>query len=128
MLILRAHHLLCIQGYKGKGYSLHFTDNMDKVVNKLKDNTCIRVVTNTDDICVACPHNFKNGFCESDEKVFVFDSKVLNELKLIEGRTYLYKDILNNIRENLTYEKFLKICKSCYWFSYGYCFNKLKKH
>ncbi|MCB2353848.1 DUF1284 domain-containing protein [Clostridium estertheticum] len=72
-------------------------------------------------MCVACPHNFKNGFCESDEKVFVFDSKVLNELKLIEGRTYLYKDILNNIRENLTYEKFLKICKSCYW-CYFYCY------
>ncbi|MBX4260376.1 DUF1284 domain-containing protein (plasmid) [Clostridium estertheticum] len=59
--------------------------------------------------------------------MFVFDSKVLNELKLIEGRTYLYKDILNNIRENLSYEKFLNICKSCYWFSYGYCFNKLQE-
>ena len=125
MLVLRAHHLLCIQGYKGKGYSLHFTDNMNKIVNELKDDMTIKVVTRTDDICAACPHNLINGFCQSEEKVFVFDSKVLNELKLKEGRTYLYKDILNNIKENLTHRKFVNICKNCEWFSYGYCFSEL---
>ena len=128
MLVLRAHHLLCIQGYEGRGYSIHFTNNMDNVVNKLKDDTYIKVITRTDDICVACPHDFKNGFCESKEKVFMFDSKVLNELKLIEGRPYLYKDILDNIKENLTYEKFVRICENCEWFSYGYCFSELNNY
>ena len=128
MLVLRAHHLLCIQGYEGKGYSLHFTENMDKVVNKLKHDMYIKVIARIDDICVACPHNLKNGFCKNEKKVFMFDSKVLNELNLIEGRTYLYKDILKNIKENLTYEKFVLICKSCGWFSYGYCFRELNKH
>ncbi|WP_246577894.1 DUF1284 domain-containing protein [Clostridium psychrophilum] len=120
--------MLCIQGYKGKGYSPHFIENMDKVVNKLKLDMYIKVITRTDDICVACPHELKNGFCKNEEKVFIFDSKVLNELNLIEGRTYLYKDILNNIKENLTYEKFVLICESCEWFSYGYCFHELNKH
>ena len=128
MLILRAHHLLCIQGYKGNGYSLSFTDNMDKVVNELKEDTCVRVITKMDDICVACPHNLKNGFCESQEKVISFDYKVLAQLKLIEGKTYLYKDILNNIKENLTFEMVLKICGSCDWFRYGYCFSELQKN
>lgn len=128
MLVLRVHHLLCIQGYEGKGYSLNFTKNMDKVVNKLKDDVYIKVITRTDDICVACPHDLKNGFCESQEKVFSFASKVLNELNLIEGGTYLYKDVLNNIKENLTYGKFVRICENCEWFSYGYCFSELNKH
>jgi hypothetical protein len=121
MLVLRVHHLLCIQGYEGKGYSLQFTENMDKVVNELRDNMCIKIVTRTDDICALCPYNLGNGLCKNEEKVFFFDSKILNELKLIEDRIYLYKDILNNIKENLTYEKFKKICGSCEWFSYGYC-------
>lgn len=121
MLVLRAHHLLCIQGYEGNGYSSKFTKNMDRVVNTLSDNTYIKIVTVVDDICEKCPHKLKNDTCKSQEKVFEFDIKVLNELKLISNRTYLYKDILNSIRENLSYEKFQEICGSCQWFHYGYC-------
>lgn len=123
MLVLRAHHLLCIQGYEGNGYSSEFTKNMDGVVSTLSDNTYVKIVMTVDDICEKCPHKLENSTCKSQEKVFEFDLKILNELKLIVNRTYLYKDILNSIRENLSYEKFQEICGSCQWFHYGYCKN-----
>ncbi|WPC43490.1 DUF1284 domain-containing protein [Clostridium sp. JS66] len=125
MLVLRAHHLLCIQGYEGNGYSFEFTKNMDRVVNNLSDNMYVKIVMMVDDICVKCPHKLKDDTCKSQEKVFELDFKVLNELNLIVNRTYLYKDILNSIRENLSYEKFQEICGSCQWFSYGYCKNRM---
>lgn len=123
MLVLRAHHLLCIQGYEGNGYSFEFTKNMDKVVNTLSDNTYIKIVTAVDDICIKCPHKLNGDTCKSQEKVFELDFKVLNELNLIANRIYLYKDVLNSIKENLSYKKFQEICGSCQWFIYGYCKN-----
>ncbi|MDD7224175.1 MAG: DUF1284 domain-containing protein, partial [Lachnospiraceae bacterium] len=33
MITLRPHHLLCTQGYSGKGYSDDFVENMDKIVD-----------------------------------------------------------------------------------------------
>lgn len=36
MIRLRPHHLLCTQGYSGKGYSTDFVDNMNAVVHRLR--------------------------------------------------------------------------------------------
>ena len=35
LITLRGHHLLCIQGYQGYGYSEKFTDNMDNIIEDL---------------------------------------------------------------------------------------------
>lgn len=51
---LRPHHLLCTQGYSGKGYSEDFVENMDIVVediNYIKENITEEIM---DDICGSC--------------------------------------------------------------------------
>ncbi|SHH15297.1 DUF1284 domain-containing protein [Tepidibacter thalassicus] len=128
-LILRAHHLLCIQGYQGKGYNDEFVNNMTKITNTLKNNinTKIKIISKTDFICSKCPNNIGNGLCKSEIKVNSLDTKTIKLLELKENKTYTYKEILNTIKEKLTLEKFEYICKNCEWFKYGYCKKGLFK-
>ena len=48
---LRAHHLLCLLTYVGKGYSPAFTANYDRVVERLAAGEDALIVSGPDDIC-----------------------------------------------------------------------------
>ncbi|WP_011580614.1 MULTISPECIES: DUF1284 domain-containing protein [Chelativorans] len=48
---LRAHHLLCLLTYVGKGYSPAFTANYDVIAGRLAAGEDILVVGGPDDIC-----------------------------------------------------------------------------
>lgn len=48
---LRAHHLLCLQTYKGLGYSPQFVAGMDAIVSRLNVGAAIELVAGPDDIC-----------------------------------------------------------------------------
>jgi uncharacterized protein len=48
---LRAHHLLCMLTYVGKGYSEAFVANYDAVVARLNKGEDIVLVAGPDDIC-----------------------------------------------------------------------------
>ncbi|WP_082848531.1 DUF1284 domain-containing protein [Clostridium ljungdahlii] len=123
MLTLRAHHLLCIQGYRGYGYSKNFTKNMNNIVCSLKMDTSIQVkiITKTDIICSCCPNNVTGKSCCYQCKVRYLDKKVLDLLQLEKDKVYYYKDLLNIIHNKITYESFKNICGICQWFHYGYC-------
>ncbi|KGN02153.1 hypothetical protein Z969_06940 [Clostridium novyi A str. 4570] len=127
MLNLRAHHLFCIQGYLGNGYSEKFTKNMDKIVEKLKanPNITLKVINKVDDVCRCCPNKLENNLCESQEKVNNLDLKVLEFLKIEPNREYVYEELVKYIKENLTYDTFYDICKNCGWFTMGYCKSQL---
>ncbi len=64
---LRGHHLLCLLGYRGMGYSEQFTANMTEVYNTLRQNpdTYIKLVEGPDEICSHYPKD-KSGHCEED--------------------------------------------------------------
>ncbi|KEH91366.1 hypothetical protein Z965_00555 [Clostridium novyi A str. BKT29909] len=129
MLNLRAHHLFCIQGYLGNGYSEKFIKNMDKIVEKLKANPSIilKVINKVDDVCRCCPNKLENNLCESEKKVDNLDLKVLEFLKIEPNREYVYEELVKYIKENLTYDVFYDICKNCGWFNMGYCKSQLFK-
>ncbi|MFR5445010.1 MAG: DUF1284 domain-containing protein, partial [Butyricicoccus sp.] len=59
MIRLRPHHLLCTQGYSGKGYSTEFVQNMSAIVHSLRNvpGTRIRLVFGSDSLCAHCPHH-----------------------------------------------------------------------
>ncbi len=48
---LRAHHLLCILTYRGKGYSPAFVRTMSRVVARLSRGARVGIVAGPDDIC-----------------------------------------------------------------------------
>ena len=45
-MVMRPHHLLCTQGYSGKGYSQEFVRNMDHWVKRLRNREGFRVREN----------------------------------------------------------------------------------
>jgi hypothetical protein len=119
---LRPHHLMCIQSYVGKGYDEDFVKVMDKITYELRNNKeyLINIVFSTDDICVACPNMLDINLCKTNEKVNNIDSKVIKYFNL-EEKEYIYKDIVNYIKNNITLEIMDDICKECEWYNISEC-------
>ncbi len=117
---LRGHHLLCTLAYRGLGYSAEFVENMDKIVNELKNESItIELLNKVDDICEKCPSKI-NDECEVESKVVTMDNKTIQLLKLEKG-TYTYKEIRNHIQQNINEEIIENICGKCEWYSTANC-------
>lgn len=119
---LRPHHLLCTQGYSGKGYSSEFVKSMNKVVSQLrgKEPVEIEIVFGTDDLCKACPHKVRENYCETQDKVDYFDSKVVEYFRLQEGK-YIYQDLIKYIDSHMTETMMDDICSICSWYPISSC-------
>lgn len=83
---LRPHHLLCTQGFSGKGYDDNFVKNMLAITKYLRNNPnpIIEIVFSTDDICCCCPNKINENICKDQYKVNSFDEKVIKYFN-IEG-------------------------------------------
>jgi hypothetical protein len=60
---LRGHHLICLQFYRGEGYSDEFVTNLDRVRNDAVDTPAI-IVSGPDHVCAACPGLGADGTCQ----------------------------------------------------------------
>ena len=122
MIELRPHHLLCTQGYSGKGYSDGFVENMTSVVNTLRGDepVKIRLVFSTDTLCQPCPNKRGEGLCKSQDNVSRFDSKTIQYFNL-EEKEYIYQDIVREINSQMTPEILKDICSGCGWYPISSC-------
>lgn len=116
-LILRGHHLLCLQGFQGYGYSEDFTKNMTRInLARKSDNTSICLTDSPDDICKSCP-NLKNNICENElqnNKIVKMDNEVLKKIDKVQE--YNSKDLFDEISQIFnTKESVTKICFNCMW-------------
>lgn len=119
---LRPHHLLCTQGFSGKGYDDNFVKNMIAVTNYLRNNPnpTVEIVFSTDDICRSCPSKIGENLCEDQDKVNTFDKKVINYFG-IEEKQYNYRDITSEINMKITSEIMDDICSTCSWYPISAC-------
>ncbi|NIM04661.1 MAG: DUF1284 domain-containing protein [Armatimonadetes bacterium] len=132
-LSLRAHHLLCMHGFRGLGYDEHFVENMARVHARVKSEPDLEILVTdeADDICAPCPRN-KRGQCERDimgEPVSAraLDHRVLQQLEIDSGRTFSRDDILELVREKITPEDLVSICEGCQWLPFDYCVEGLRR-
>jgi hypothetical protein len=60
---IRAHNLLCLLGYRGKGYDQAFIERMTDVSRTLAADpgTPVQVLIRPDRLCDACPHLRTDG-------------------------------------------------------------------
>ena len=130
---LRAHHLICLFGFRGMGYSEDFVNNFKKVFNRIKDNPelKIEVVNQADDICSACPHQ-KNSSCqkngpESEKNICNKDNLIIRRLGIRMSEKYPASEILKRVVKNIHSQELNEICQGCEWLKYGYCVDGLKK-
>ncbi len=122
IISLRPHHLLCTQGYSGKGYNEDFVQNMTNITNSMRTdrNLKVNIVFSTDDICTYCSRKLGEGLCKDDNKVLVFDKGVIDFLGLSE-KVYNYQDLIHIIHEKMTSEKMKEICGNCEWHQMSAC-------
>lgn len=124
---VRGHTLLCLQGFRGEGYSPGFVQNMASIHAELLKNpeAWIEVVEEPDAICAACPHRMPAG-CglhgdASEEGMQAQDGHVLRLLSLRPGDRLQWREVLERIRRSVTGASLPSICGQCRWLPLGYC-------
>ena len=131
-LKIRAHHLLCMLGFRGLGYSPEFIAMMGKVVEGFRSNSTfpITVVTECDVLCASCPHNKENKCVkkvDSERKVKTKDLEVLQRLDLKTGTQITAGKVLARIRGKLTVKDIAEVCQDCEWRELEYCAEGLER-
>lgn len=130
---LRAHTLLCLQGFRGEGYSPEFVKNMAAVHRTLAEHreTVVEVLTSPDVVCGACPHQRVSGCTlngkRSEVEMTNQDRVVLAKLGLKAGRRVPWRDILDRIRQSIRSDDLPSICGSCRWLPLGYCRDGIER-
>jgi len=118
---LRGHHLLCLTGFRGMGYSGAFTENMRRVYERVRQHphTPVEIVSGADDLCrfFPCdrPYHCDNG------SVTKRDETVLKNLGLKAGDCLPWLFIRQKIAENVRPGQLRTWCADCPWLSYGVC-------
>lgn len=126
-LIIRGHTLLCLQGFRGEGYSPAFVENMRAVHRRLSidPEATVRVIAAPDLICSACPHLQSDG-CHLKGPAFEApmqrqDREVIARLGIAEGEILPWGEILHRIAAQIEGGDLDAICGSCPWLPLGYC-------
>lgn len=117
--MLRGHHLICLNFFRGEGYSEEFIENLYAVIKK--EN--IEIVTGADEVCRKCLY-LKEGKCQSndytDEMIHLQDQEALRLLGFKPGMIVDWKMIASKLPEIIEEWK-AEFCLVC-----GYrkvCFN-----
>ena len=128
---LRAHNLICIQGYVGKGYDAAFVANMTRVVESLDERTPVTVIAAPDTLCAACPHLQESGCAlhgaGTETGMVQQDRDVLKRLAIGDGETLPWGEIHARIARSVAPEDLDSICGACPWLPLGHCSEGLDK-
>ncbi|HZG17463.1 MAG TPA: DUF1284 domain-containing protein [Candidatus Bathyarchaeia archaeon] len=126
-VILRGHHLLCVHGFRGMGYSPAFVEKMRGIVEQIRDKDNdfpIQVVRGFDVTCLVCPHKGAEA-CEanegSEEHVQTLDRNVIGHLGLQENQLYQKSELVALTREKVAPDDLDMLCAGCSWLPYGVC-------
>ncbi len=131
-LRIRGHHLLCMLGFRGEGYSGPFVDNMRRVVDAFfgKPHPLVRVVAEPDVICTPCPH-LREGCCTAEDgadgKTRSMDAAVLAAMGLQPGTLAASRTLLDLVRRHVDDETQARICTGCRWLPKGFCAEGLAR-
>lgn len=117
---VRAHHLLCMQGFQGYGYSRDFVANMTQIIKNINSSPDLEleITAECDVICSCCPYNEK-GVCEKNPdsagKLSNMDKHVIKKLGLREGAKVKAKDIPSLLKTKLRGPDIEDVCGDCGW-------------
>ena len=126
VISLRSHHLVCMQSFIGKGYSVDFINNFSKIMRFLTsnpDDDIIMITNKCDDICKRCPNIMNNNKCKDEEYTLQLDSVYYKVLNLSTVQYYSWNRIKYLVSMNLKSNTFKNTCNACQWFDI--CSKKL---
>ncbi|MGX9136071.1 DUF1284 domain-containing protein [Rummeliibacillus sp. JY-2-4R] len=121
MYRLRGHHIFCLLGYRGMGYSKEYVENMTRLHHILRENpeTYIQLVHGPDQLCEKYPNSGKYH-CQ-DYNIFERDAVILEKIGLKIGQIVKWKDIESHVQKHVIPSDIQTVCETCSWRSYGYC-------
>ncbi|QKD04881.1 DUF1284 domain-containing protein [Mesorhizobium loti] len=117
---LRAHHLLCLLTYVGKGYSPAFTANYDAIAERMSRGEDILLVSGPDDICASLldepePHCLGESVIERDRLAALDVGDLLARSIQAGIRFDLDAAILERMRQAFSAGSVRKACDGCEW-------------
>lgn len=123
LILIRAHHLVCIPRFYGGGYSKDFADNMKEICLNIRKNPKVKikvVVGELDHLCDKCPHRFEDGCVQTKkigEWVVAQDKRVVNFLNIEVDSIHKAKDIFNLSLAKIHEDTIGSVCKECIFHS-----------
>lgn len=117
---LRAHHLLCMLTYVGKGYSPAFVDNYEAIAARLSAGEQIEIIDGPDDICApllcgAQPHCLGDGVIERDRKSAEAVATLLAMPVVVGTRIRPSASLLGRLRRTFAEGSIRAACSGCEW-------------
>lgn len=109
---LRAHHILCMLGFRGLGYSAGFVENFVRVKESAKGSV-VELVDGGDAICAACP-NFDGRCTKGEAEVRAMDAVVLALFEYQIGAKVDFEAAMLKAKV-VPHETRLAICSGCEW-------------
>jgi hypothetical protein len=118
-IFLRGHHILCLQGFQGYGYSEEFVENMTHIKNLIeKEDIKIRISNKPDDICQSCPNLSSDNICKDlnyNEKIKKMDNEVIKKLN-IKNEEINSSELFEKVNSIFnSKETIIPICDNCLW-------------
>lgn len=117
---LRAHHLLCVLTYVGKGYNARFVANYDAIAARLSRGEPVEVVDGPDDICAPLRHA-PDTHC-TNASVAVRDAAARQSLRRVlcyppysASRWVLDAERLATLRAAFRHHEIRTACIGCEW-------------
>jgi uncharacterized protein len=119
-LKIRAHHLCCIQGFQGYGYSPVFVANLRAVTSDISafPSRPLQLVSECDIICASCPGKRECTAQEStvSRRIRNMDLVVMEKLKINEGTIMEADEAFRLINSQLAKASDIKdVCGTCKW-------------
>lgn len=124
ILNLRAHHLLCLPGYKGNGYDGSHKTSWDTISAQLRENpdTFVRIIDGKDDLCKNCPNaKGANGIRCNAGFLSQLDEKVKDMLFLKTGLVLTWKQLMERAYAIMNKDNHKEACGNCEWRRAGLC-------
>lgn len=117
---LRAHHLLCMLTYVGRGYSPAFVENYDAIAARLSQREPIRLVDGPDDICapildIASAHCHNESVVERDRLALDAVRALLGAAVDLDREFSLDHVMLARFREAFVRGRTRAACAGCEW-------------
>jgi uncharacterized protein len=86
---LRGHHFVCLQFFRGEGYSEEFVANLTALLDRVATEPAL-VVADADDVCAACPELGPDRLCASadaggEDEIRRIDAIAFDLLELAPG-------------------------------------------
>jgi len=118
---LRGHHFICLQFFRGEGYSDAFVANLTALLERVAAEPAL-VVADADDVCAACPELGPDRLCASEsaggeDEIRRIDALAMELLELAPGD----RITLGEARERLSADAIgvgrwrAEACDGCAW-------------